>query len=131
MLRFVPTLPLTRKVSWLWGALGLIAYALVLAGSATAHAEDRAGKTGEAAPARLETRLQDLADKHTIAERALRDRAGIVAQITRLEAHRSKLLERFMPTHPSVLQIDRQLRILRQQLAEAEAAPATTAPPAP
>lgn len=113
------------------GALGLIAYALVLAGSATAHAEDRAGKTGEAVPARLETRLQDLADKHTILDRALRDRAGIVAQITRLEAHRSKLLERVMPAHPSVLQIDRQLRILRQQLAEAEAAPATTAPPAP
>lgn len=85
----------------------------------------------QATPERLENRLQTLAGKYTIEERPARDLARIRSQIAGLETRRLKLLERYTPTHPGVLQIDRQLRILQEQLAAAEAEQATTAPPAP
>lgn len=90
-----------------------------------------ASESDENAPRNLESRLHDLSRKYSTEERTPREPARIRTQIANLEARRSKLLERYTPTHPGVLQIDRQLIILRQRLAEAEAAQATTAPPAP
>ena len=111
-------------------ALGSIALLPVL----QTHADPRregAARPEESAPAKLEERLKSLADKHVVEERPSRDPAVIRAQISRLEARRLTMLGRYTPTHPAVLQIERQLRILREQLAAAEAAPAATAPPAP
>lgn len=90
-----------------------------------------ASESYENAPRNLESRLQDLSQKYGVKERTPREPARIRAQIANLEARKSKLLARYTPTHPGVLQIDRQLIILRQRLSELESAQPTTALPAP
>jgi hypothetical protein len=112
-------------------ALGLIALLPVLQACASSHQEGLAARPAEPPRENLETRLQTLADKYAIEERSPRDPAVIRAQISRLEARRLTLLGQYTPTHPGVLQIERQLRLLREQLAEAESAPKVTTPPAP
>ena len=112
-------------------ALGLIALLPVLQTHADPRRKGAAARPEESAPAKLEERLKSLADKYVVEERPSRDPAVIRAQIGRLEAHRQTMHGRYTPTHPAVLQIERQLRILQEQLAAAEAAPAATAPPAP
>lgn len=88
-------------------------------------------QTPEPAPPTLGARLQALSEKYVSDDQPSRDPAQIRAQITGLEARRLKLLERYTPTHPGVLQIDRQLRLLEERLAAIESAPAATSPPAP
>ncbi len=112
-------------------AVGLIALGMALAGCASASAREIAGAADESTPPSLDTRLKALSEKYAVEERQIRDPARIRAQIASLEARRLKLLERYLPTHPGVLQIERQLQTLKVQLAESEAAQATTAPPAP
>lgn len=112
-------------------AVGLAALVMTLAGCASASSQEVAGRADESTPPSLESRLQALSDKYVVEERPSRDPGRIRTQIANLEARRLTLLQRYTPTHPSVLQIDRQLRILQEQLAAAEAAQATTAPPAP
>lgn len=90
-----------------------------------------ASESDENAPRNLQEPSQGLSQKYGIKVRTPREPARIQAQIANLEARKSKLLERYTPTHPGVLQIDRQIIILRQRLSELEAAQATTAPPAP
>lgn len=104
---------------------------MVLAACASAASQDIPSKPEVSAPPSLDARLQALSDKYAVEQQPSRDPARIRAQIASLEARRLKLLERYTPTHPGVLQIDRQLRMLQEQLAAAEATPAATAPPAP
>jgi hypothetical protein len=114
-----------------FGTVRLTALVRVLAGCASAASQEPPGKPEVSAPPSLDARLQALSEKYAVEERASRDPAKLRAQIANLEARRLRLLERYTPTHPSVLQVERQLRMLREQLAAAEAAPAATAPPAP
>jgi len=60
----------------------------------------------------LDERLKSLADEHVDKERPSCDPAVIRVQIGRLKARRLTMLGRYTPTHPAVLQIERQLRIL-------------------
>lgn len=110
---------------------GLTALVMILAGCATGSPQGMADRPDTPAPSSLEARLQALAEKYAVAEQPARDPAQIRAQIANLEARRLRLLERYTPAHPSVLQIDRQIRTLQAQLAQAEAAQAATTPPAP
>lgn len=111
--------------------LGLTALVTALGGCAAAFAQDVAAPTTNPAPPSLGARLEALSEKYVGEAQPSRDPARIRAQIASLEARRFKLLERYTPTHPGVLQIDRQIRILQEQLAAAEVAQVTTAPPAP
>jgi len=104
---------------------------VLMACCASAASQEPPGKPEASAPPSLDARLQTLSEKYTIEERPSRDPAKLRAQIANLEARRLMLLERYTPTHPGVLQIDRQIRILQEQLAAAEAAPSATTPPAP
>lgn len=85
----------------------------------------------EATPARLEQRLQMLAEKYTIEERPTRDPEQIRAQIAALEERRQSLLLRYTAEHPAVVQVNRQIRVLQERLATIESAPPATSPPAP
>lgn len=85
----------------------------------------------ETTPARLEQRLQILAEKNTIEERPTRDPEQIRAQIAALEERRQSLLLRYTAEHPTVVQVSRQIRVLQERLATIESAPAATSPPAP
>ncbi|MCX7673924.1 MAG: hypothetical protein N2Z63_10095 [Thiobacillaceae bacterium] len=72
-------------------------------------------------PQRLEERLQAMAQKYPVDEDPQRDPVQIRAQIAALEERRQALLLRYTPAHPAVVQLDRQLRILRERLSAAEA----------
>lgn len=112
-------------------ALALVT--LLPAVEAAAQTQPAPGAAGPDAPAtgRLEERLRALSDRYAVPERATRDPDELRAQIARLQERRLSLIGRYTPTHPTVLQIERQLRVLREQLAAAEAERATTVPPAP
>jgi hypothetical protein len=63
----------------------------------------------------LEHRMENLEARPAV-ESPYRSRAEIQAHIQALEAERHKLLIGYLPQHPAIRDIDRQLRILNSQL---------------
>ena len=63
----------------------------------------------------LERRVEKLEARPAVAP-PLRSKAEIESQIKALEAERAKLLARYLPQHPEIRDIDRQLAILNSQL---------------
>ncbi len=88
-------------------------------------------QTEAPATTNLEERLRALADRQAVQGRTTRDPAAIRAQIAHLEERRLSLLGKYTPTHPAVVQIERQLNRLRDELSQAEAAVVPRGPPVP
>ena len=63
----------------------------------------------------LERRVEKLEARPAV-EPPFRSKAEIESQIKALEAERASLLTRYLPQHPEIRDIDRQLAILNSQL---------------
>lgn len=74
--------------------------------------------------ARLEAQVAELTEAHrpgtsdmTDVPSPYRSREEILAQIERLQTQRARLLTKYTPQHPNVVDLDRQIRLLERQLA--------------
>ena len=67
----------------------------------------------------LERRVEKLEARPAV-EPPFRSKAEIESQIKALEAERASLLTRYLPQHPEIRDIDRQLAILNSQLQRLE-----------
>lgn len=103
-----------RLAAWLPACL------IGVAGCAPAPPSPAPQQAGERPVETLEQRLQTLSDKYAIMERSARDPEQIRQHIGKLEEERQSLLKRYTEAHPSVVQVDRQLRQLKEWLRQAE-----------
>jgi uncharacterized protein involved in exopolysaccharide biosynthesis len=109
---------------------GAAAWVIIAAASLAGCTEQALVKRLEAMElrvARLEAQVAELTAVHrpgtsemTDVPSPYRSREEILGQIERLQTQRARLLTKYTPQHPNVVDLDRQIRLLQRQLAAME-----------